>query len=150
MDIGKQCFKFHHHLLDKKTHPSKSFPCCWHKSKMVKKRIMRRPKRKSPSFWIRPGRSDIWWKNILNGISAPEEWKENFRLTKDYFRFMWRTTTFFDKKIDTLKGTDTSGKTSCCNLILPSRQTKREWGRFPILSVLVKGQSQKLFAKWRG
>lgn len=46
---------------------------------------MSRPKRKSPSFWITPGRSDIWWKNILNGISAPEEWKENFRLTKDSF-----------------------------------------------------------------
>ena len=36
-------------------------------------------------FWIRPGRTSSWWDKIINGQMIPEEWKENFRLSKDNF-----------------------------------------------------------------
>lgn len=37
----------------------------------------RRPRR----FWIRPGRTSLWWDNFLNGIMQEEEWKEIFRMS---------------------------------------------------------------------
>jgi len=36
-------------------------------------------------FWIRPGRTSVWWNNFLDGVMLPEEWKENFRMGKDNF-----------------------------------------------------------------
>ena len=45
-------------------------------------------KRKPKRYWIRPGRSDLWWIHIQSGISANEEWKENFRVSIDTFRFI--------------------------------------------------------------
>ena len=37
------------------------------------------------SMWERPGRSKIWWNNFLNGIIVANEWRENFRMTRDTF-----------------------------------------------------------------
>ena len=37
------------------------------------------------SMWERPGRSKIWWNNFLNGIVVANEWRENFRMTRDTF-----------------------------------------------------------------
>ena len=39
------------------------------------KRLNRRPKRKQ-RIWCRPGRTNIWWTNILNNKTSSEEWKE--------------------------------------------------------------------------
>ena len=36
-------------------------------------------------FWVRPGRTRVWWDNFVEGIVSPEEWKENFRIRKDNF-----------------------------------------------------------------
>ena len=41
----------------------------------------RRPRR----FWVRPGRTQVWWKNFVNDIVVEEEWKENLRMTKKTF-----------------------------------------------------------------
>ena len=38
----------------------------------------RRPRR----FWIRPGRTCLWWDNFLSGIVVEAEWKENFRMSR--------------------------------------------------------------------
>ena len=45
-------------------------------------------KRKPQRYWIRPGRSDLWWIHIQSGLSATEEWNENFRVSIDTFRFI--------------------------------------------------------------
>ena len=37
--------------------------------------------RKPRRFWIRPGRTSLWWDNFLNGVMLEEEWKENFRMS---------------------------------------------------------------------
>ena len=37
-----------------------------------------RPRR----FWIRPGRTSAWWENFVNEVVLPEEWKENFRMSR--------------------------------------------------------------------
>ena len=36
-------------------------------------------------FWVRPGRISAWWGNFVieNQIVVPEEWRENFRVSRD-------------------------------------------------------------------
>ena len=33
-------------------------------------------------FWKRPGRTDALWGNFVKNIVVPEEWEENFRMSK--------------------------------------------------------------------
>ncbi|KAM3858860.1 putative nuclease HARBI1 [Diretmus argenteus] len=33
-------------------------------------------------FWVRPGRTSAWWDNFINGVAAPEEWRENFQMSR--------------------------------------------------------------------
>ena len=32
--------------------------------------------------WIRPGRTSPWWDNFVSQTVVPEEWKENFRMSR--------------------------------------------------------------------
>ena len=41
--------------------------------------------RRSRRFWITPGRTSKWWQNFVDNVVLAEEWKENFRLSKDNF-----------------------------------------------------------------
>ena len=52
----------------------------------MKQRALKRLARKPRSVWFRPGRSDTWWTNIINGIAPPDEWKKNFCLSEEQFR----------------------------------------------------------------
>ena len=40
----------------------------------------RRARRLPRSLWIKPGRTDQWWQNMITGKLGPENWKENFRM----------------------------------------------------------------------
>ena len=42
----------------------------------------RRERRRPRRFWVRPGRTTVWWDNFVAGIVVEEEWKENFRLSR--------------------------------------------------------------------
>src|SRR4029434_7443268 len=33
-------------------------------------------------FWIRPGRTAVWWENFEKEVVFPEEWHENFRMSR--------------------------------------------------------------------
>ena len=44
-----------------------------------KRRNTKKKERKPPRYWVRPGRSNRWWTNILNNKATLEEWRENFR-----------------------------------------------------------------------
>ena len=48
-------------------------------------RIGSRQPGKSRRFCVRPGRTSAWWDNCLLGIVVPEEWRENFRMSKESF-----------------------------------------------------------------
>ena len=37
---------------------------------------------KKRRFWTRPGRTSAWWDNFVNEVVVPEEWRENFRMTR--------------------------------------------------------------------
>ena len=58
-------------------------------------------------MWERPGRSMILWNNFLNGIVAANEWRENFRMTRNTFMklteklipFLEKTTTVMREPI---------------------------------------------------
>ena len=45
----------------------------------------RKRKRRRPRFWIRPGRSSLWWDNFMNGKVIAKEWNENFRMSTQSF-----------------------------------------------------------------
>ena len=47
--------------------------------KRLNQRACRRPRR----FWTRPGRTSVWWEKFVNEIITPEEWWENFRMSKE-------------------------------------------------------------------
>jgi hypothetical protein len=36
-------------------------------------------------FWIRPGRTQQWWRNFEKDLVLPVKWKENFRMCKENF-----------------------------------------------------------------
>ena len=44
-----------------------------------KRRNTKKKERKPPRYWVRLGRSNRWWTNILNNKATLEEWRENFR-----------------------------------------------------------------------
>ena len=44
-------------------------------------RTLSRPRR----FWIKPGRTSLWWDNFVCNIVPPEEWRDNFRMSRSSF-----------------------------------------------------------------
>ena len=49
------------------------------------RRNTKKKERKPARYWVRPGRSNIWWINILNNKATLEEWRENFRMSEASF-----------------------------------------------------------------
>ncbi|XP_028416694.1 putative nuclease HARBI1 [Dendronephthya gigantea] len=45
-------------------------------------RAKNRSCRPTRRFWIRPGRTSAWWENFVNEVMLPEEWRENFRMSR--------------------------------------------------------------------
>ena len=46
-------------------------------------RVFKRRRRRR--YWVRPGRTRAWWDNFIAEVVVPEEWKENFRMSKVNF-----------------------------------------------------------------
>ena len=42
-------------------------------------------KKRQRRFWVRPGRTQDWWDNFIREVVVPEEWKENFRMSRGSF-----------------------------------------------------------------
>ena len=60
----------------------------------------RRPRR----FWIRPGRTSLWWDNFLSGIMLEEEWKENFRMSRaSFFNLVSMLRPFIEKQVTVMR-----------------------------------------------
>ena len=38
--------------------------------------------RRRRRFWIRPGRTAVWWENFEKEVVLPDEWHENFRMSR--------------------------------------------------------------------
>ena len=47
----------------------------------IVKRLGKKRQRKK-RFWIRPGRTSAWWNGCIGEIVVPEEWRENFMMSK--------------------------------------------------------------------
>ena len=46
-----------------------------------RKRKGRRPRK----FWVKPGRTTVWWDNFVKGVVVEEEWKETFKMVRVNF-----------------------------------------------------------------
>ena len=44
-----------------------------------------RTSKKKRRFWIKPGRTSAWWRNFVRDVVLPEDWPENFRMSKESF-----------------------------------------------------------------
>lgn len=42
--------------------------------------------RRKRSKWVKNGRTDAWWINMIRGITTADEWKRNFRMTREEFQ----------------------------------------------------------------
>ena len=51
----------------------------------LKQKRLKRLQRKKRAYWFKPGRTDLWWQNLLNGTALEEAWRKNFRLSRDVF-----------------------------------------------------------------
>ena len=51
----------------------------------IKGEIIIKKERKPSRYWVKPGRSNRWWTNILNNKATLEEWRENFRMSEASF-----------------------------------------------------------------
>ena len=47
---------------------------------------LRRLCRRKRSKWVKSGRTESWWTNMITGITPADEWKRNFRMTRVEFR----------------------------------------------------------------
>ena len=54
-------------------------------SKQICRARLARPRAPAKRFWTRPGRTSAWWDNFSSQNVVPEEWKENFRMSRDTF-----------------------------------------------------------------
>lgn len=55
---------------------------------IAKKSIFRRKSikpRKKRRWWVAPGRTESWWIQMISGEAPPEEWKKNFRMSREDF-----------------------------------------------------------------
>ena len=50
--------------------------------KKLKQRTLRRKRRER---WYNPGRTDDWWKRMINGETLEDTWRTNFRLSREEF-----------------------------------------------------------------
>ena len=48
----------------------------------IVKRLGKKGERRKQRFWIRPGRTSAWWDGFVSEIVLPEEWRENFRMSR--------------------------------------------------------------------
>ena len=46
---------------------------------------LRKLMRKKRSRWVNSGRTDLWWQNMINGVSPDGDWKRNFRMSREEF-----------------------------------------------------------------
>ena len=80
---------------------------------------MRRLARKKRSKWVQSGRTDGWWQNMVNALSADHEWKRNFRMSKEMFEELCEKLRPYNSPKDTPNFRFLSvGKKVCISLIL--------------------------------
>eukprot|EP00794_Sanderia_malayensis_P001977 gene1977-2246_t len=61
-------------------------------------------KRRVRRFWERPGRVSTWWENFINNVVVPEEWMENFRMSKgSFFTLCYELQPFIEKDMTTMR-----------------------------------------------
>ena len=39
-------------------------------------------------YWVKPGRTSLWWENLMNGLLTEEEWKNKLRKSRNDFFYL--------------------------------------------------------------
>ena len=76
-------------LVVTQIHYSREVNACWEMIGTSSWQVLRRPRLRSlrgpRRYWIRPGRTRAWWDNFITNVVVPEDWKENFRMSRVTF-----------------------------------------------------------------
>ena len=51
----------------------------------LKQKRLKRLHRKKRAYWVKPGRTDLCWQNMLHGRALDDCWRKNFRLSRKVF-----------------------------------------------------------------
>lgn len=54
-------------------------------SPFARVKIERRKRLQPRRIWVTTGRTDLWWQNLITGITAEGDWLKSFRMTKSDF-----------------------------------------------------------------
>lgn len=60
-------------------------------SRLVTSRPRKYRQQRPRWFWIEPGRTQSWWDSFANNVVPPEEWKENFKVSRTTFFSLYET-----------------------------------------------------------
>ena len=52
-------------------------------------------------YWVRPGKDRYWWENFALRKVVEEEWRENFRMSRETFQVLWEEINLYIFKNDT-------------------------------------------------
>ena len=52
-------------------------------------------------YWVRPGKDRYWWENFASRKVAEEEWRENFRMSREMFQVLCAELYLYTFKNDT-------------------------------------------------
>ena len=70
----------------------------------VVEKLLKNKKRSHRRFWVRPGRTSIWWKNFVKEVVIPEEWRENFRMSRyNFFTLSEQLRPHLEKQITNMR-----------------------------------------------
>ena len=60
--------------------------------------------RRQRRFWVKPGRTCLWWENFLNGVVLEEEWKENFRMSRiNFYNLAGLLRPYIERKVTVMR-----------------------------------------------
>ena len=107
--------------------------------------------RKQRRFWVRPGRSDAWWKNFVSDVTLTEEWRENLRMSRQTFTLLCQALSPFvsSKKMHLRKPISVQKKVAVTLYYLSDggrlRKTANAFGlAVSTVSVIVKNVTQAI------
>ena len=61
-------------------------------------------RRNAREHWIRPGKTSSWWDNFVENVVVDDEWRENFRMSKDNFMHLCQELSpFLQKQVTTMR-----------------------------------------------
>uniref|UniRef100_A0A1X7UYC9 Nuclease HARBI1 n=1 Tax=Amphimedon queenslandica TaxID=400682 RepID=A0A1X7UYC9_AMPQE len=72
--------------------------------KMLFRKTRLHSSQKKRKYWVRPGRTNAWWIGIKVNLAVQEEWKENFRMSREsFYKLVDKLRPFIEKQVTRMR-----------------------------------------------